>query len=83
MKLQQLNENTLLVSIKRPMIRFLGVILILGSIVPALYLMTQYQIVCKDKQPNRAAECTLESSVYSLYHTTTPLGTLKKSRCRE
>ncbi|MDP1604687.1 MAG: hypothetical protein Q8M03_15645 [Legionella sp.] len=79
MKLHQINEDKLLLSIKRTLAHLFGVLIILGTIVPAVYLMMQYQIVCKQKQPNRAEQCTLESSVYGFYHSSTPLGELKKA----
>lgn len=79
MKLITVSTNKLQLVIRFWLIQFLGLVILIGSLVAFGYLMIQYTIVCKEKQANLARQCVLESNVYSIYHSSTDLGRLTQA----
>lgn len=77
MKIETIDADKVKLTINQKMLHFLGWLLILGSILAVCYLMKEYTITCREKQPNRAAQCTLDSSILNLYRTHTKLGDLE------
>ncbi|TAL59857.1 MAG: hypothetical protein EPN84_10475 [Legionella sp.] len=77
MKLETISSDKRRLIIKQWLLHSLGLLLIIGSVFAVLYLMQEYTIVCKEKQANRAGQCTLETNIFNLYHTSTNLGELE------
>lgn len=80
MKLHRISTEKQQLEIKQRLVRFIGLLLILGCAFCFLLLMMQYQIVCKQKQYNQANDCILESTVYNFYQSTILLGQLREAR---
>ena len=79
MKLYTISTNKIQLVISFWYVQLIGLIILLGSLIILGSLMIQYTIVCKEKQVNSARQCTLESNVYSIYHSSTDLGMLTQA----
>lgn len=79
MKSHIISTNKIQIVISFWFLQLLGLVIFLGGFFDFGYLSIQYTIVCKEKQVNLAQQCTLESNLYSLYHSTTKLGHLTQA----
>lgn len=77
MKIYPIGVNNIRLVISQWILHLIGLVILIGSLFAISFLMMEYTIVCKDKQLNRADNCTLDSSIFNLYRSSTNLGTLK------
>lgn len=76
MKIYTFGTNKIRLVISQWVLHLIGVLILIGSILSISFLMLEYTIVCKDKQLNIANTCSLESSIFNIYRSTTNLGSL-------
>jgi hypothetical protein len=77
MKIYTVGTNKIRLTISQWILHLFGILILIGSFLAISFLMMEYTIVCKEKQPNTAKSCSLESSIFNVYRSTTQLGTLK------
>ncbi|RUR20661.1 hypothetical protein ELY21_00825 [Legionella sp. km535] len=77
MKIITVGANQLQLVISQWILHILGLVILIGSLLAISFMMLEYTIVCKEKQLNSAKSCTLERSIFNIYHSITDLGQLK------
>lgn len=79
MKFHTINQKAIKLVISFWPLQLLGLLILFGSLCVFGYLKIQYSIICKEKQPDLARQCSLESNLNPIYHSSTPLGVLTKA----
>lgn len=79
MKIETVGADKLRLTISQWLLHCFGLLILTGSVLVVFYLMKEYTIVCNKKLYNHANQCTLESDIFNVYHTSTNLGELQQA----